>query len=139
VQLTHRHADYGELVRVLAGPHDERPADLPAEPDLWRGFYPLDAAVRQGLMTVVANAPVPPGREAFPLFKTGVRDYVYSDDEGTARRAASELEGEVSEAADGSGWLVKVRGRASEEVEAVADRHGAEYDASEVPVRTQGD
>ena len=202
VQLTHRHPEYGELIRVLAGPHDERPADLPAlarEPDLWRGFYPLNAAVRQKLMTVVAHALVPPERVEFPTFKSDVRDprtdeiahwwlwdgerewrvntltpeqqdfpnhgivnhvyligeilghapaeppadprpthYVYFGDEASARRAASEVEGEVDEAADGNGWVLKARGHVEDEVVAVAERHGGEYDGSEVPVRWQG-
>jgi len=77
VQLTHRHAEYGELIRVLEGVHADRPADLAAlvrAPDVWLGFYPLDAAVEQGRMTVIGDAPVPPERAGFPLFKTGVPD-----------------------------------------------------------------
>jgi hypothetical protein len=77
VQLTHRHDDYGELIRVLAGTRDQRPHDVAAVaagPDVWRGFYPLRAAVNQGLMTPVGRAVVPPERASFPTFKTGQRD-----------------------------------------------------------------
>ena len=77
VQLTHRHDEYGELIRVLDGTHDRRPGDveaLAARDDVWRGFYPLRAAVRQGLMSPVAHAAVPAERAGFPTFKTGQRD-----------------------------------------------------------------
>jgi hypothetical protein len=78
VQLTHVHDEYGELIRVLEGTRERRPDDveaLAAGGDVWRGFYPLRAAVRQGLMAPLGNASVPPDRAAFPTFKTGVRDH----------------------------------------------------------------
>jgi hypothetical protein len=77
VQLTHDHDEYGELIRVLGGTHDPCSDDveaLAAAPDVWRGFYPLRAAVRQGHMSPVGHAPVPAERAAFPTFKIGQRD-----------------------------------------------------------------
>ena len=77
VQLTDHHAEYGELIRVLEGTHDHRPSEigsLAGRGDVWLGFYPLGAAVRQGLMSHVGHASVPSERAAFPLFKTAVTD-----------------------------------------------------------------
>jgi hypothetical protein len=80
VQVTHVHREFGPLVRVLPGLHEERPRDfdaLAAGDARFIAFCPVDAGVSQGTMQVVANAEIPPSDQAFPLFKAaGGRDPV---------------------------------------------------------------
>ena len=76
-QVTHHHPQYGALIRVLPGLFDARPAsfdDLSGRPERFRAFFPLQAAVSRGLVTLVAHAPIPAGAQAFPTFRAGVVD-----------------------------------------------------------------
>ncbi|MBA3330616.1 MAG: hypothetical protein H0T39_07035 [Actinobacteria bacterium] len=72
------------LVRVLDGIFSQRPTDLGALVEAsdrfvaFFPFFPLRAAVRRGLMAVVAHHDVPESLRTLPLFKSGG----YRDPEG---------------------------------------------------------
>jgi hypothetical protein len=76
-QLINSHKQFGSLLRVLRGLHDERPLDLKG---LAMGstqfivFFPLRAAINAGVVAVVGNERVPSEYVAFPLFRAGVAD-----------------------------------------------------------------
>jgi hypothetical protein len=76
-QLSHNHARYGALLRVLPGLFKSAPNNFP---DLARKsenfviFFPLQAAVNRTIFRIVANSPVPEFAKSFPLFRTGVVD-----------------------------------------------------------------
>jgi hypothetical protein len=76
LQYTSRHPDFGETARVLPGLFQTRPEDwsaLPAQEGYF-AFYPVGAALRQGLVRVVGWRPVPAGRETPPaLRRAGAR------------------------------------------------------------------
>lgn len=65
LQYTGRHPDYGDTVRVLPGLHESRPPQwaAPHEPGEYFAFYPVGAALKQGLVEVVGKRPLPDGRE----------------------------------------------------------------------------
>lgn len=72
LQLTHRHRQEGDLVRGLPGTYEEQPplAELVARDELFLTFFPLEAALRRGLVRVVGNEPVPRRNRSFPKFLT---------------------------------------------------------------------
>jgi hypothetical protein len=73
-QETHRHAQWGSLLRVLAGFHAERPSRLEAlvrGKEQFKAFFPLRLGLKQRMFTIVGNFPVPEEAQAFPLFKSG--------------------------------------------------------------------
>ncbi len=73
-QYTHKHPTWGPLIRVLSGLHPKRPADfadsVEAE-ERFSVFFPLGAAAARGIVTIVANEPVPERKRPFPLFRGG--------------------------------------------------------------------
>lgn len=74
---THQHKMYGALLRVFNNPYLSRPDEfLPVVGQTvdFSCFFPLKAAVEQGLVSVVANVDVPNALLAFPIFRTGVAD-----------------------------------------------------------------
>jgi hypothetical protein len=74
-QYTHDHEDYGELIRVLPGTLEQEPGDLQAlvdQRERFNVFFPLAAALRQGIVNVVANAAVPRAAHDFPRFRAGI-------------------------------------------------------------------
>jgi hypothetical protein len=73
-QVTHKHAQYGHLLRVL-GPAAPvaRPADIAARPTAFRTFFALGAACAQGIAEVLGPAPIPAEDAPFPLFRTPMR------------------------------------------------------------------
>jgi hypothetical protein len=76
-QMTHYHADFGFLVSVLPSFHETRPKDLQAvvdQPEQFRSFYPLDAAVAAKMVHPVGSCDMPEGRRAFPVFRNGIAD-----------------------------------------------------------------
>jgi hypothetical protein len=78
-QLSHNHARYGALIRVLPGFSQSRPnhfAELVGRKEAFVTFFPLQAALNQGVFEVVGNCTVPDSAKAFPLFRTGVEDTV---------------------------------------------------------------
>lgn len=63
LQYTARHPDFGDTVRVLPGLHEMRPHEWtePREQAAYFAFYPVGAALRQGLVELVGSSPVPHG------------------------------------------------------------------------------
>lgn len=74
---THRHDEpprYGALLRVLDGLYAARPNDLSKvvqRPIRFNTFFPLQAAVNQGIVEVVGNVEIPETLRAFPVFRSG--------------------------------------------------------------------
>ncbi|BCJ06915.1 hypothetical protein PRtIB026_A33390 [Pseudomonas sp. RtIB026] len=71
-QVTHKHPRYGHLIRAFAGYHEQTPKDFSAVVDAqpqFTAFFPVQAAVDQGLLAVVANVPVSPVLQAFPTMR----------------------------------------------------------------------
>ena len=76
-QLVNSHEQYGSLLRVLRGVHDDRPSDLNrlvAGQTQFVAFFPLLAAIKAGIVHVVGNEQVPEAFNAFPVFRAGVAD-----------------------------------------------------------------
>jgi hypothetical protein len=73
-QVTHRHAEFGHLLRVL-GPAatNKTPAAIAAQPTAFHVFLALGAACAQGLADVLGPAPIPPEDISFPLFRAPMR------------------------------------------------------------------
>ena len=68
VQVTHKHPEFGFLIRVFPGFHNEQPKDFSAVVDgepQFSAFFVVQSAVNQGLLSVVANVPVPKGYKCF--------------------------------------------------------------------------
>ena len=71
-QFTHRHNEYGQLIRVFPGFHDQRTDDLA---EIVRGeeqfmtFVALDACIKDGLLAIAGHEEVPETKRAFPLFR----------------------------------------------------------------------
>lgn len=76
-QMTRIYQGYGPLLAVFEGTHDQPPADfadlVEADPQ-FRAFFPLQPAVNQGLLSIVANVPVAASNSVFPLFRSCVYD-----------------------------------------------------------------
>ncbi len=81
-QYTHEHSArprYGSLIRVLPGFYEEPPKtfdSLVQQAHVFMVFFPLNAAIRQGIVRRVANVPVPPSLREFPVFRCGLEDPV---------------------------------------------------------------
>jgi hypothetical protein len=74
-QYTHKHQQYGALLRVFRKFYGVRPSDfteLVRSRPAFMCFFPLGAAVNRGIVSIVDNVVVPP--EAFPTFRGGVID-----------------------------------------------------------------
>jgi hypothetical protein len=65
LQYTAKHPDFGDTVRVLPGLHATRPQEWTGlhEQAEYFAFYPVGAALRQGLVEVVGSRPIPHGLE----------------------------------------------------------------------------
>jgi hypothetical protein len=69
-QVTHRHAQYGHLLRVLGPAKPEATAAaIAAQPTGFRTFFALGAACAQGLAEVIGPAAIPVEDAVFPLFR----------------------------------------------------------------------
>ena len=69
---SHRHSRYGALLRVLKGIFDERPDDMSQIVDReyqFTTFFPLSAACREGIVTIVVNEDLPERAKEFPTFR----------------------------------------------------------------------
>lgn len=77
-QYTHEHPEMTSLIRVLPGLYSERPSDfreLATQQERFVVLFPLGAALRRGLVQIVANEEVPSPARKFPLFRAaGARD-----------------------------------------------------------------
>lgn len=72
-QVTHKHSEFGFLIRVFPGFHNQQPKDfsvvVEGEPQ-FSAFFVVQSAVNQGLLSVVGNVPVPEKLQAFPTFRS---------------------------------------------------------------------
>ena len=71
-QITHKHPEYGMLVRVLPGIHVSRPPNLKelvSRRTLWVAFSPVNLMIKPDLLSIVDNFPIPTDEQQFPLFK----------------------------------------------------------------------
>lgn len=76
-QYINRHPKYGALLRVFSALYNQRPSDFAkvvVKDVQFMCFFPLQAAVNQGIVTIVDNIPVPPEASDFPVFRDGVID-----------------------------------------------------------------
>jgi hypothetical protein len=72
---THKHAQYGALLRVFSKTYEAKPLDLKsvvAGHPTFSCFFPLNAAVSQKIVSIVGNFDVPDTLQAFPIFRAGV-------------------------------------------------------------------
>lgn len=75
-QYTHKHVQYGALLRVFEKAFTSRPTDFSQVvvlPIQFVTFFPLGAAYSRGIVTVVSNQPIQAPTE-FPKFRAGVAD-----------------------------------------------------------------
>lgn len=75
---THRHSEYGVLLRVFTKQYDERPKDLSTVIDdrvQVSCFFPLGAAVRRKIVACVGNVVVPGELIPFPIFRDAMVDF----------------------------------------------------------------
>lgn len=76
-QYSHKTPSYGPLIRVLPGLFASRPSafgELVEQPERFLVFFPLGPACNRGMVQVVAEEPIPPAAQAFPLFRRGLAD-----------------------------------------------------------------
>jgi len=76
-QYTHKHKEYGELIRVIPGFYKSRPQNLDLlvnHPTQFATFFPLGVAIRRKIFPTIGVCPVPEFAEKFPIFKTGHYD-----------------------------------------------------------------
>lgn len=78
-QVTHNHASYPEVVRVLSGLHDSRPSDLETlarSMSHFTAMLPLGAAIERKRVsgTRIGAAAIPEEHEAFPIFRMPIHD-----------------------------------------------------------------
>lgn len=72
-QLTHVHDEYGYLLRVFDGTYEEIPKNWlegVTRSVQFSAFFPLQSAVNQSLLSVVANCPVSDTLAEFPVFRS---------------------------------------------------------------------
>lgn len=74
-QYTHKHKQYGALLRVFGSIYNNRLADikdLVNEKPIFSCFFPLSAAVDQQIVSIVGNEEVPVDTQNFPIFRAGI-------------------------------------------------------------------
>ena len=73
-QYTHRHPEFGDLVRVI-GPADSDVdvRRMAARPTQFVTFFPLGAACRRGIAHIVGSADIPAEFNQFPSFRQALR------------------------------------------------------------------
>jgi len=72
---THEHDQFGSLLRVFGRIFSTRPNSFEQLVDVcprFETFFPLAAAVRKKIVTLVANVPIPFHLRTFPIFRDGV-------------------------------------------------------------------
>ncbi|WP_215398953.1 hypothetical protein [Rheinheimera oceanensis] len=72
-QVTHKHPEFGYLIRVFSGFYGKKPADFSSVvsgPVQFSAFFVVQSAVNQGLLSVVANVPVCESLQVFPTFRS---------------------------------------------------------------------
>lgn len=74
---SHRHKQYGALLRVFSRTYTTRPNDLVvvvADRVAFSCFFPLSTAVNRAIVSIVGNVGVPDALSPFPTFRAGVAD-----------------------------------------------------------------
>jgi hypothetical protein len=74
-QYTHKHNQYGALLRVFRKFCGVRPSDfteLARNRPTFMCFFPLGAAVNRGIVSIVDNVAVPLEAQSFPTFRAGM-------------------------------------------------------------------
>ncbi|MEA9997412.1 hypothetical protein QN382_23050 [Pseudomonas sp. 10B1] len=72
-QVTHKHSEYGFLIRVFSGFYAEQPPEFISVVNSelqFSAFFLVQSAVNQNLISVVANVPVPEHLLIFPVFRS---------------------------------------------------------------------
>ncbi len=74
-QFTHKHQKYGALLSVFDGFHYERSnkinfSQVVSENPAFNAFFPLQTALNDRLLSVVANVPVADCNKEFPTFRS---------------------------------------------------------------------
>lgn len=72
-QVTHNNPGFGFLIRVFNGFYSEQPKDFSVLVDCelqFSAFFVVKSAVNQGVLSVVANVPVPESLKVFPIFRS---------------------------------------------------------------------
>src|ERR1700754_4897300 len=71
--VTHKHSQFGFLIRVYSGFYAQKPRDfalvVAGEPQ-FSAFFVVQSAVNEGLLSVVANVPVAQSLQEFPTFRS---------------------------------------------------------------------
>ena len=76
-QYTHKHKQYGALLRVFDGFHVVRPIDFTGIANScpkFSCFFPLSAAVDRNIVLIASNANVSDDMKVFPVFRAGMID-----------------------------------------------------------------
>lgn len=71
-QYVFRDSEMGALIRILPGFHQMRPgsfAEVVAQPERFVTFFPLKAAIDQGIFEVVAHEKIPEASQKLPMFR----------------------------------------------------------------------
>ncbi|MDO6967118.1 hypothetical protein [Rhizobium alvei] len=74
---SHKHKTFGPLLRVFREIRKKRPENfdvIVTETPQYLVFFPLHAAVKQGVVEIVGNASIPLQAQPFPLFRNGIAD-----------------------------------------------------------------
>ena len=74
-QYTHKHKIYGALLRIFDEMYGERPQsfqNLISGKVRFSTFFPLQAALSEGIFEVVGNIPIRKDLREFPVFRSGV-------------------------------------------------------------------
>lgn len=73
-QYTHKHPQYGALLRVFPGVFEKRPSSyskILASTPLFSCFFPLNAAIREEIVAIANHGEVPTALQEFPIFRAG--------------------------------------------------------------------
>jgi hypothetical protein len=76
-QYTHQHPTHGGLIRVFDALFENRPSgfsQLINGPVRFSTFFPVAAAIKRAVVSVVGHENVAPHNHSFPVFRNGVAD-----------------------------------------------------------------
>jgi len=74
-QFTHKHQRFGSLLSIFAGFYDNASKDfssIVSNSPAFHTFFPLQSALNEGLLSVVANVAVADRNKPFPMFRSRV-------------------------------------------------------------------
>ncbi|MBL8578683.1 MAG: hypothetical protein JNK47_15775 [Mesorhizobium sp.] len=74
-QITHKHPDFGFLIRVMPGAYDRMPENLSVVVDQepqFSTFLAVQSAVNAQVFAIVGNVPVAARNERFPIFRVTI-------------------------------------------------------------------